>query len=117
MNPKPPPAKPPERSRRHHPGERFTDSAQGWLYKNTIWVISVIFLTGGLVASWGMHIRTAEAQIEQIMDRQDAALESRAQLARQIALLSQNVATLEKTIDNLRVELIEHRRHSEQVRR
>ncbi len=96
---------------------RKTDTLNGWLTRNVVWIVTVIFLSGGLVASWGLHIQYANQQFKVLNEQQKVAIEVRSNLARQIAVLNQNVMTLEGSIDDLRQELREHRRAAERTNR
>ncbi len=92
---------------------RKTDSLNGWFQRNVAWIVTVIFLSGGLVASWGIHIRTADARITKLELKQVAAVEAHTALAIELARLNESVVNLRASVIDLKEELRTYRTANE----
>jgi len=41
----------------------------GWLRRNFFWLVTVIFLAGGLVATWSLHLNASDIHVS-VADRE-----------------------------------------------
>jgi hypothetical protein len=65
----------------------------GWIRRNVAWLVTTIFLAGGLVATWSLHLRASDIHVS-VADR-----ERLVRIEEKLDALQQRMARVEEKLD------------------